>query len=112
MGSDYTLTISEWESSIDVILEPDNPGEIIGEGDLKYMNVYCPSFFNLVDGVWTKDGMYISNANGNIGFDENGDPIIVTSENVKDYVAVLMSHIDIEPIFTYSDEALQAYFSL
>ena len=85
MGSDYTLTISEWESSIDVILEPDNPGEIIGEEDLKYMNVYCPSFFNLVDGVWTKDGMYISNANGNIGFDENGDPIIVTSENVKDY---------------------------
>ena len=36
-----------------------------------------------------------------------GDNII---KNVKDYIAVLMSHIDIDPIFTYDENALQEYF--
>lgn len=35
-----------------------------------------------------------------------GDSII---QNVKDYVAVLMTHINIDPIFTYSEEALNEY---
>ena len=30
-------------------------------------------------------------------------------QNVKDYVSVLMAHINIDPIFTYSDEALLTY---
>lgn len=30
-------------------------------------------------------------------------------QNVKDYVAVLMTHIDIEPILKYNEEALQKY---
>ena len=30
-------------------------------------------------------------------------------QNVKDYVAVLMTHINIEPVFTYNEQALQKY---
>lgn len=30
-------------------------------------------------------------------------------KNVKDYIAVLMSHIDIDPIFKYNEKALQEY---
>lgn len=35
-----------------------------------------------------------------------GDSVI---QNVKDYVAVLMTHINIDPIFSYNEEALQRY---
>ena len=35
-----------------------------------------------------------------------GDSVV---QNVKDYVAVLMTHIDIDPVFKYNEEELQKY---
>ncbi len=83
-GTDCMLSFSYFDG-VCIRLEPVNPGDFIKEGSLNYMNVYDPAYFDIPDGFWTKEGIYVSNYNLNIGFDENGNVLTISSENAMDY---------------------------
>lgn len=86
-GTDFLLEVNYYPdmSSAFLSLEPVNPGEFLGNSSLRYMNVYDPIFSSITGGLWTTDGTYIEGINTNMGVDEEGNPIIITSENIEEY---------------------------
>ncbi len=91
-GTDCMLSFSYFDG-VCIRLEPVNPGDFIKEGGLNYMNIYDPAYFDIPDGFWTKEGIYVSNYNLNIGYDEEGNVLTISSENAMDYdIAQLQNH--------------------